>query len=72
MEEKSASQLGLVVFLLLFLLVPTHTESSLPSQQESLPVIGSSRRLMSTYKTNSNIDFEGSISGQAGGGQQNP
>ncbi|CAL9241963.1 unnamed protein product [Arabidopsis halleri] len=71
MEKKSASQLGLVLFLLVVLLVPTHTESALPSQQESLLVIGS-RRLMSSYKTNSNIHFGGSTSGQAGGGKQNP
>ncbi|XP_019087896.1 PREDICTED: uncharacterized protein LOC104724980 [Camelina sativa] len=71
METKSASQLGVVLFILVVLWVPTHTECALPSQQESLSMIGS-RRLMSIYKTNSNIDLGGSISGQAGGGINKP
>ncbi|EOA14314.1 hypothetical protein CARUB_v10027483mg [Capsella rubella] len=72
MEKKSTAQLGLVLFLLVVLLVTTQTECALPSPQESLSMIGSRRRLMSSYKTNSDIDFGGSISGQAGGGINNP
>ncbi|XP_056865558.1 serine rich endogenous peptide 8 [Raphanus sativus] len=39
MEEKSVWQLRFLVFLLVVLLVPTQTESVLPSRQEPLPVL---------------------------------
>ncbi|KAL0693029.1 hypothetical protein Bca4012_060209 [Brassica carinata] len=68
MEKKSdASQWGVVLFLLVVLLVPTHIECAFPSHQQPLPILG--RRLMSitNYKTNGDIDVGGSSSGQAGG-----
>ncbi|CAN8246159.1 unnamed protein product [Cochlearia groenlandica] len=67
MEKKSVSKLGVVVFLIVVLLVPTHTESCSPSKQEPFPIkTASGRKLMSKYKTN-DIGAGGSTSEQTGG-----
>ncbi|VVB07932.1 unnamed protein product [Arabis nemorensis] len=70
MEKKRASQLGVVLFLVVVLLVPTQTECVLSSQQEPVQINGV--KMMTYYKPTTAIDTGPSTSRPGGGGKASP